>query len=97
VVKEIIWTPESEKSFEAVLTYLQLKWTQREVSNFIAKTNEVITHISHFPLSFRHAGKGDVREAVITEQTILLYRISGQTLYLLYFWSTKRNPAKKPI
>jgi len=97
VVKKIIWTPESEKSFETILTYLQQKWSQREIIKFIKKTDEVINHIQHFPLSYRHAGIGDTREAVITKQTILIYRVSGSTLYLVYFWNTSKNPSKKPL
>ena len=97
MVEKIIWTPESEKSFDAVVAYLNGKWSDREVKFFIERANTVIEHIAHYPLSYRSAGKDDVREALITKQNLLLYRIVGETIYLLYFWDTRRNPATKPI
>jgi plasmid stabilization system protein ParE len=97
MVKKIIWTPRAEKSFDSVIAYLQEHWSEKEIINFVEKANAVIQHISRYPLSYRNAGKDDIREALITKQTLLLYRISAGTIYLLYFWDTRKNPLKKPI
>ena len=97
MVKKVIWTPEAEKSFDAVIAYLEEHWTRREIKNFLEQTNVIIQHITRHPLSFRSAGKEDIREALITKQNLLLYRISEGTLYLLYFWDTRKNPVKKPL
>ncbi len=97
MVKKIIWTPKAEKSFDSVISYLEENWSERQIIHFIEKTNAVINHIDKFPLSCREAGKEDVREALITKHNLLLYRISGNTIYLLYFWDTRRNPLRKPI
>lgn len=97
MVKKIIWTPQAEKSFDSVITYLRENWSEKEIINFVAKANSVIQHVTRFPLSYRGAGKEDIREALITKQNLLLYRISGGTIYLLYFWDTRKKPLKKPI
>lgn len=97
MVKKIIWTPQAEKSFDLVVTYLEKNWNEREVRHFIERVTILISHIERFPLSNREAGKEDVREALITKQNLLLYRILGNVIYLLYFWDTRRNPLKKPI
>ena len=97
MVKKIIWTPKAEKSFDTVIAYLEEHWSEREVGHFIEKVNTIIEHITRFPLSYREAGKEDIREALITKQNLLLYRISGNTIYLLYFWDTRRNPLKKAV
>ena len=96
MVKEIIWTPEAERSFEQILSYLQKFWTNRELINFIRKTEEITTHISRHPLAYRKAGKEDVREAIITKHNILLYRVAEKIIYILYFWDTRKNPKRKP-
>jgi plasmid stabilization system protein ParE len=96
VVKKIIWTPKAEKSFDIVIEHLEEHWSEREIINYIRKVNTVINHIALFPSSYRETGREDVREALITKQNLLLYRISGNTIYLLYFWDTRRNPLKKP-
>jgi len=97
VAKKIIWTPRAEVSFEAILSYLNEHWSEAEIARFIDKTDIVVSHISRFPYAYRHAGKEDIREALITRHNLLLYRISGNTIYLLYFWDTRKNPLKKPI
>ncbi|MEK6616726.1 MAG: type II toxin-antitoxin system RelE/ParE family toxin [Bacteroidota bacterium] len=95
MVEKVIWTPEAEKTFDAVISYLQQHWSEREIKNFIERINDVVEHISRHPLSYRSAGKEDVREALVTKQNLLLYRVSGQTIYLLYFWDTRKNPVRK--
>ena len=96
MAKKIIWTPEAEKTFDAIIDYLQEYWSEREIGNFIERVNSVTEHIKRHPLSYRSAGKEDVREALITKQNLLLYRVSGETIYLLYFWDTRKNPERKP-
>jgi plasmid stabilization system protein ParE len=96
MAQEIIWTAEAEKTFEQVIEYLQQQWSDKEVAKFVEKVIEVTEHISRHPFAYRSAGKEDVREAVITKQNILLYRIAGKRVYLLYFWDTRKNPARKP-
>jgi plasmid stabilization system protein ParE len=96
MVKKVIWTPKAEKSFDTVIDYLEKHWSEREIIDFVERANTIINHIALFPLSYREAGVEDVREALITKQNLLLYRISGNKVYLLYFWDTRRNPLKKP-
>ncbi|MBI4945899.1 MAG: hypothetical protein HY840_05805 [Bacteroidetes bacterium] len=95
MAKKIIWTHEGEKTFEAVTDYLQQHWSEREIIIFFKRVNNVAEHISRYPLSYRSAGKEDVREALITKHNLLLYRVSGDTIYLLYFWDTRKNPERK--
>jgi plasmid stabilization system protein ParE len=93
VVKKIIWTPKAEKSFDSVISYLEGNWSEREVINFIQRVTVLVRHIERFPLSYPEAGKEDTRQALITKQNLLLYRISGN----VYFWDTRQNPMKKTI
>lgn len=95
MAKEIIWTPKGEKTHDEIIEYLEREWSEREVINFIKRVDKIVKHISRYPLAYRSAGKEDVREAVITKHNILLYRISGQIIYLLYFWDTRKNPERK--
>ena len=31
MVKEIIWTPRAEKTFEKIINYLEKKWNEKEI------------------------------------------------------------------
>ena len=41
--------------------------------------------------------KEDVREAPITKHNLLLYRVTDNTIYLLYFWDTRKDPERKHL
>ena len=96
MAKKIIWTPEAEKTYDAIIDYLQEHWGEKEIVNFIKRTNSVVMHIKKHPMLYRSSGKEDVREALITKHNLLLYRVAGNIIYLLLFWDTRKNPASKP-
>ena len=81
MAKKIIWTAEAEKTFGAVIDYLHQHWSNREIQNFIERLSSVTEHIKRHPLSYRSAGKEDVREALITKQNLLLYRVVGENIF----------------
>jgi plasmid stabilization system protein ParE len=97
MVRKIIWTPEAEKSLQGILIYLQEYWGKREVQKFIERVVIVSNHIKQHPLAYRSAGRKDIREALVTKHNLLLYRVRGETIYVLYFWDTRKNPSKKSI
>ncbi len=95
MVKKIIWTPESEKTFEGVLIYLDTHWTEKEKSNFITATNRTIQIISQQPELFRKLAKSNTHEALVTKHNLLLYTIKEESIDLVAFWDTRQNPKKK--
>jgi plasmid stabilization system protein ParE len=95
MAKKISWTPESEKTFEAILTYLKTHWTEKEIRSFVAATYKTIDTIAKQPLLFRKTKKPDIHEALITKHNLLLYRIKEHQIDLITFWDTRKNPKKK--
>lgn len=95
MAKKIIWTPEAEKTFEAIISHLQEHWSNKEIKKFVEKLDRILEHISRHPLAYRSAGKEDVREALVNRQNLLLYRVVENNIYLLYFWDTRKNPTTK--
>jgi len=47
---QIIWSPQANYSYQQILKYLQNRWTEREINNFIERTEEVLFFISQNPL-----------------------------------------------
>lgn len=92
---EIVWLPKAEMTFEGIISWLQTNWTDREISNFVARTNVVLDMIRINPKLYRGAGKRKIREVVINKQIILLYRIKSNKVELLTFFDTRQNPNKK--
>ena len=49
---KIRWSPEAEATFSFIISYLEKEWSEKEVRNFVAKTNKVIKRISCNPKLF---------------------------------------------
>jgi plasmid stabilization system protein ParE len=95
MVKKIIWTPEAERMFENIVTYLEAHWTEKEKRNFINATHKTIQVISRQPELFRKLAKLNTHEALITKHNLLLYTIKKDSIDLVTFWDTRQNPKKK--
>jgi plasmid stabilization system protein ParE len=95
MVKEVIWTPQAQITFNRVIDYLEEKWTEREIVNFIKLTDKVIEYIAQNPKMFRRTGKRNVYEALVTPYNLLIYKVYPNSIYLITFWDTRRNPKKK--
>lgn len=91
---EIVWTKQAEASFNSILDYLLEKWTIKEANNFIDLVDNTIFQISKNPKLFKISiFDKESREAVITKQTSLFYRlINSSTIEIEYFWNNYRNP-----
>lgn len=95
MAKEIIWSPQSEATFYKVVEYLQEHWSENEVDNFLAATEKVINYISEHPLMFRKTNKKNIREALVTPQNLLIYKIYADHIVLITFYDTRQSPRKK--
>lgn len=94
---KVRWTPEAEETFHSIIVYLEANWTEREIINFVKKTNHLLALISQYPEIFKSSSKKPVRVANITWQTNLFYQIieADKTIMLLSFWDNRQIPEKQ--
>lgn len=95
MAKEVRWTFEAVSTFNAVISYLESDWTEKEITDFVNATDKVIEYISIHPEMFRKTNRKNIREALVTSQNLLIYKINGKYVDLLAFWDTRQNPRKK--
>lgn len=74
----IEWSQEAIRTFNHALTQISEKWTEKEVENFIERTQQVVNFISQNPVMYPYSEKGLVHRAVITKQTSLYYHIPNE-------------------
>ena len=91
---QIIWSPQANQTYLLILEYLQKNWTEREINNFIERTEEVLFFISQNPLLYRYSKQNDSYKCVVTEQTSLIYQIKQDKVELLSFWDNRQDPKK---
>ena len=94
----ISWTPTAIKTYFKVLDYLEGAWTKKEVRNFAAEVEKVLSQITENPDMFEASRKKkNIRKGYITSHNTLYYRVKPlkKELELLTFWDNRQNPEKK--
>jgi len=93
MLKQIIWSPLSEKDLENILAYLDDKWNTGIAIQFIEILNHLLKQISinprQFPLIHKHK---KVRKCVITKHNTLFYRDRIKSIDVLRIYDTRQNP-----
>lgn len=98
---KINWTTRAWLTFEANISYLQIEWTAKEISNFIASIDKKIGVLSNHPEIGKSRNKKypHIRFTVIHKRVALIYKYKPKKneIDLLVFWNTYRNPGKLKV
>ncbi len=95
MAKIVSWTPEAQKTFEQIISYLEENWTLEDVIHLIDATDRVVNLILTHPRMFRKTNIENVHEALVTSHNLLIYKVYDDRIDLLIFWDTRQNPKKK--
>jgi len=91
---KITWSPEAVKTFDAIVEYISINFTNKEVAVFINIVNRRLLAMSHFPKTSRKLSRASRRrKAVIHKRTVLIYTIRERKkeIELLSFFDTRQN------
>lgn len=92
------WSPRALADFSDIVGYILSRWSEKEALNYIARVEDCISMIKKMPEMFKISRKRKkVRQCVISSQTSLYYRISGDTLEIIALFDTRQNPEKLKI
>ena len=95
MTKHIIWSPASEKDFEAILEYINTRWNRRVILRFINKVDDTIGLISENPKLFPLINEElQIRKCVITKQNTLFYREVKQNIEVVRLFDSRQDPKK---
>ena len=92
----IVWSLNGEISYAKIIAYISEKWTEKEVLNFIDKTDELLINIQKGIIQGNISKFTSYRTFVLSKQTTLFFEIdnSNKTINLLLFWNNRDNPEK---
>jgi len=97
---EIIWAEEAFRAWQDTIDYIVEEFGVRAAEKFYKKTEEWQNVLSSSP----KAGKIETllnnrsrsyRSIVITRQNKLIYYIEGETIFIVDFWDTRREPLQQ--
>jgi plasmid stabilization system protein ParE len=94
---KITWSPEALESFDAIVEYINNRFTEKEVKQFVGLVNRRLLLLQKVPQTFRTTARTSMRrKTVIHKRTILFYKIREKikVVELLSFFDTRQNPGK---
>jgi plasmid stabilization system protein ParE len=88
----LIWSQKSRDNFLDIIGYIQDKWGRKKATDFIDKTDVVLEKITVYPLMYpKSKKKKNLRQAVVTKQTSLTYKVSDESVELIEFYDNRRG------
>ena len=90
----IIWTKEAMADYEQNVSYLQKKWPQKTIINFISSVNKHLSLIEDNPNLFPFYQNTKIKVAPIVPQINLFFKLDSEHIVLLRFWNNAMNPNK---
>ena len=94
----ILWTDYALSELEDTIAFLETNWTEKELRNPAKEIEKTIDLLSRNPLLFQSSDLNlAVRLVVVAKKNTLYYRINGNTIEVLSFFSNSQNPQKRKI
>lgn len=92
---KLYWTEEALENLKDILYYLSSVLTEREVKNFKKKLFDQLEIILRFPLIFPPSdAQPRLKKAVLSKQTILIYEIKDNEIFLVLLFDSRQNSHK---
>lgn len=91
----VVWTYEAKTSFDGILDYLMIVWSQKEAIAFIDLVEATIEKIKNYPELFKISPYNNAsREALLTKHTTMFYRVLEGLIEIEYFWGNFQDSNK---
>jgi hypothetical protein len=89
----VSWTSHAKLSYYDELDYIDLKWTLKEVEDFVILVNEFIDRLSLGVIEGKIYPNNNIRSVLISKQTTVFFRIypEQKSIALLLFWNNQRD------
>lgn len=93
--KKIIWSPKAVTSLEQLVSFIELKWTNKVVDGLLNEIEETIELISQNPKIYpMFSRKKQMRKCVIKRKTLLFYREKSNRIEIVLLIDSRQNPKK---
>ncbi|SFT89938.1 Plasmid stabilization system protein ParE [Algoriphagus locisalis] len=94
----VLWTDHALDELQSTFEYLEHKWTNKEVVKLALKIEHVVELISKNPYMFQESVEvRGIRQAVVMKHNTMYFRIIGETIEVLSFFSNRQNPSSKKL
>jgi plasmid stabilization system protein ParE len=91
---KIIWSKRASRDLAGLSSYLESRWTDRELRNFFRNLEKHLKIIQENPNLFQKSRLKGVRRCVLSRQTSLYYRVKGKTVAIVTLFDNRQHPDK---
>jgi len=88
---DVFWTDEATETFDAIILFIEHRWSEEQAAVFVKHTQKVLMLIAEYPYMYKESLDVNVRQAVITAQTSLYYEVREKSIALLFFWDNRQD------
>lgn len=94
----VLWTDHALNELEDTFEYLENNWSEKEIVKLALKIEHTIELISKNPEMFQFSLVGnEIRQAVVMKHNTMYYRITGETIEVLSFFSNRQSQGKRSL
>lgn len=93
-MKGVIWTPLALDSLKEIIEFLESRWTDQIVENFLNQIDFRIQQIQESPKLAPVIEQTHYHQLLIHETTTLFYRDYTEYIKILLIWDNRQNPSK---
>ncbi|MFN0035908.1 MAG: type II toxin-antitoxin system RelE/ParE family toxin [Saprospiraceae bacterium] len=95
---KVVWSPDAREEYDEILQYLVSEYGMNPALKMLDKIESILGHITAYPRAFPFSPlRPDIRKAVVSLQTSLLYRVTDTEIQLLHFWDNRQDPKKMEL
>lgn len=89
----VFYTPRAKETLQSVYSFISQKFGSKAANKFVVKAESTIALIAEQPFIFKASTIGpDIRVGLITRQCSLFYKVSANSIHLLFFWDNRQEP-----
>jgi plasmid stabilization system protein ParE len=94
----ILWSEHALDELKATVEYLELNFTERELTSLAGKIESILRLISTNPDIFpEYDADSGIRKVVVARFNTMYYRVTDRSVEILSFFSNRQDPEKKNL
>lgn len=94
---KILWTDYALEELAQTISYLEQCFTEKKIINLAQKIESITELLSRNPFIFPQSEFNQVYKVTILKFNTFYYKILGNEVQILSFFSNRQNPTKRKI
>ncbi|HOY38503.1 MAG: type II toxin-antitoxin system RelE/ParE family toxin [Bacteroidales bacterium] len=87
---KVVWSLEAVENLEAIIHWLEINWSEKEIKKFLIKLEKQIQIIQSQPLSFPRSQVIAARKSVLSKHLTIYYSYTKECIYVLSIFDNRQ-------